>query len=185
MTVVIDIGCARHGGDYSIERLIEEYQPHELYGYDPAAGSVQEWLPGEYRTEGEWLDQAEEIGAGYLDTEATGLRKITLHREAAWTYDGEIGFRQDGLNSWVTELRGAPKVPCVDIARIVREVAPGHLDVILKIDAEGAEYDLLRHLMATGADQLVTLAVIEWHEPDRGRALIEEGFAAPVKEWPY
>jgi FkbM family methyltransferase len=184
VTVVIDIGCARHGGDYSIERLIEEYHPHELYGYDPSPGSVLSWMPDEHRA-GPVVDPEQEVGAGYLDTEATGLRKIELHRKAAWTYDGEIGYRADGLNSWVTELRGAPKVPCVDIDRIVREHGEGHLDVILKIDAEGSEYDLLRHLMATGGDKIVTLAVIEWHEPDRGRALIEKEFAAPVQEWPW
>lgn len=183
MTVVIDIGCARHGGDYSIERLIEEYRPHELYGFDPADGSILDWMP--FQTE---IMAGDHTGARWTasDDHEGGLRKIELVREAAWTYDGEIGFRQDGLNSWTTELRGAPRVPCVDIDRIVREVAtPEHLDVILKIDAEGSEYDLLRHLMATGADQLVTLAVVEWHEPDRGRALIEDEFAAPIKEWPY
>jgi hypothetical protein len=162
MTVVIDVGCARHGGDYSIERLIEEYDPHELYGFDPTL-DVSTW-----------------------PTPMPDRPVMCLRTVAAWTYDGEVGFRADGLNSWVTELRGAPKVPCVDLARVVREVAiPDHLDVILKLDAEGSEYDLLRHLMATETDRLLTLAVVEWHEPDRGRALIEEQFAAPIKEWPY
>lgn len=162
MTVVIDVGCARWGGDYSVERLIEEYEPDVVYGFDPAK-DVAKAMPRP------------------LMANIT----VALHRAAAWTFDGQVGYREDGLNSWITELKGAPQVRCVDIARVVREVAPGHMDVILKIDAEGSEYDLLRHLMVTGADQLLTLAVVEWHEPDRGRALIEEHFACPVKEWPY
>lgn len=166
MTLVIDIGCARYGGDYSIERLLEEYRPSILIGFDPNP-SDQGW---QYPTlENGWTSEPE----------------IRIERKAAWTYDGTIGYRADGLNSWVTELKGAPQVECVDIARVVAEEAADHLDVILKIDAEGSEYDLLRHLMVTGADQHVTLAVVEWHEPDRGRVLIEEHFAAPIKEWPY
>ncbi len=156
--IVIDIGCARYGGDYSIERLIEEFKPTWLYGFDPV----------------------EPLGRAYTEGSTTVF--INANGAAAgWTYDGEIGFREDGLNSWVTEVKGAPQVPCFDLARFI--VGLDANDIVLKIDAEGSEYDLLKHLMASGADALLALAWIEWHQPDRGRKLIEEHIACEIREW--
>src|SRR5262245_49585252 len=65
--IVIDVGCARYGGDYSIERLIEKFDPDALYGFDPA------WEPrmvdaGAYRTH------------------------IEVSTEVAWTRRGLVHF---------------------------------------------------------------------------------------------
>ena len=35
MSVVIDVGAARYGGDYSMERLIEQFNSTHLYAIDP------------------------------------------------------------------------------------------------------------------------------------------------------
>ena len=35
MTVVIDVGAARYGGDFSMERLIDQFNPTHLYAIDP------------------------------------------------------------------------------------------------------------------------------------------------------
>lgn len=158
-TVVIDIGCARHGGDYSIERLLDEFSPDVLYGFDPS-------------------DAIRESTDGLA--ERGGETQVFLSQQAAWTYDGEIGFREDSLNSWVTELKGAPQVPCFDLADFIYSICDQYTvgetrpQIILKMDAEGSEYDLLRHLILRGADLLIDLAWIEWHSPDRGREKIEE-----------
>ena len=200
MIVVVDVGCARYGNDYSIERLIEEFSPDVLYGFDPspfASGSVAEIL--EVAGKGTY---------GEYETEVDGCRVIVQGR-AAWTHDGEIGYREDGLNSWVTDLKDAPRVPCFDLATFIYQIAykdmlrepppmlpltpldlkmprpqPSELpEIILKIDAEGSEYDLLRHLIGTGADRLLKLAWVEWHEPDHGRAKIEEEIVCEIVEW--
>jgi len=164
--IVIDVGCARYGGDYSIERLIEEFKPDVIYGFDPNQG------PDEYP----WSSHPADGPTG--PTKATS---IIIEKKAAWIYDGEIGFRSDSLNSWVTELKGAPQVPCFDLARFIVELDTN--DIVLKIDAEGSEYDLLRHLIARRADALLKLAWVEWHEPDRGRATIESEIACEIQEW--
>jgi hypothetical protein len=172
MTIVIDVGCARYGNDYSIERLIEEFHPAIIYGFDPNQG----------RDEYPWTPNPPGMGP----TGPTHATAIHIEKKAAWIYDGEIGFQSDGLNSWVTEMNGAPRVPCFDLARFISEempyYEPSH-EIILKIDAEGAEYDLLRHLISRGADKLLKLAWVEWHQPDRGRAEIEQEIACELMEW--
>lgn len=162
MTVVIDIGCARHGNDYSIERLIEEFSPDVLYGFDPSE-AIRESTDGL-------------VG---LATKTS----VLLSQQAAWIYDGEIGFREDGINSWVTELKGAPQIKCFDLAEFILSLDDD--DIVLKMDCEGSEYDLLRHLILKGVDEKIRLAWIEWHEPDRGRAKIEDEWAGEMVEWKW
>src|SRR5213596_3219310 len=98
--IVIDVGCARYGGDYSIERLVEEFHPDVLYGLDPNP-AVHTGMPKK-----EYLS-------------AVAATTVTVERAAAWTYDGEIGYVEAGLGSWVTLNPLKPRVPCVDLARLV------------------------------------------------------------------
>jgi FkbM family methyltransferase len=162
VTVVIDVGCARHGNDYSIERLIEEFSPEVLYGFDPS--------------------EAVEVGRVEI-----GETRCKIERKAAWIYDGEIGFREDGLGSWVTDDSDAPKVPCFDLAKFIRSLG-GEAMPILKLDCEAAEYEILDHLIETGADHLLKLVWVEWHpfgpEDHQARRLsIEERIGCPLEEW--
>ena len=41
-------------------------------------------------------------------------------------------------------------------------------DVFLKMDIEGAEFEVLEHLLKRGAAQLVDTVSIEWHTQKRG-----------------
>ncbi len=158
--IVIDVGCARLGGDYSVERLIDWYHPDVLIGFDPTA-KVAEAMPA--------------------DLQGTN---VVLRREAAWIEDGEIGYFADGVNSQVGNSPGWPKVRAVDLARVIREL-PEEEEVIIKIDAEGAEYELLEHLLATGAIDRVSRLLIEWHPRHEGgrRRAIEEGMRARGVVW--
>lgn len=174
MTVVIDVGCARYGGDYSLERLIEEFDPIMVYGFDPSDEIVA--------SAGEDWERLNSDKLKYLTPSDCG---VVLEQKAAWIYDGYIGFRSSGLGSWVTELRGAPQVECFDIATFIEKIVEQvpKEEIVLKIDAEGSEYDILRHLIDRGTDGNLALVWVEWHEPDRGRAKIEEEIACKIVEW--
>ena len=161
--IVIDIGCARYGGDYSIERLIEEFHPDVLYGFDPHSSLAEIEIDGDI-----------------------GDTIVSLKRKAAWTFDGEVGYREDGLNSWVTDDPTAPKVPCFDLARFIEELP--ETEIVLKIDAEGSEYDLLSHLILTGADERLSLVWCEWHmtvENAEARRRVIEAEMCEIREWTY
>ena len=174
MTVVIDVGCARYGGAQSLEHLVAEFDPVMVYGFDPSneivASAGADWSrvnPNELR---------------YLTPSGCG---VVLEQKAAWIHDGTIGYRADGLGSWVTDLQGAPQVECVDMAIFIQDIHDNvpQEEIVLKLDCEGSEYEILRHLINKGVDKLLTLAWVEWHSPDRGRARIEEEISCEVVEW--
>jgi hypothetical protein len=176
VTIVIDVGCARYGGDFSVERLIDMYRPNMLIGYDPNPA-----VDGTYPQPGP----------------AHGC-VVYLRQEAAWIWDGEVRYQEDGLNSWVSDDVLAPMVPCVDLARVVMDMPDG--PVILKIDAEKSEYALLPHLIERRADRRLDRLIVEWHclrcgrgggthrpdcpQPDPiERERIERSLVCPVEEW--
>lgn len=152
--IVIDVGCARYGADYSIERLVEMFRPAKVYGFDPAQGL------GEYPWE--------------PNPKMANL-EVAIYKGAAWTYTGEVRFQADGLVGHIVEDESAPLVPCIDLAAFIEEMPEG--PVILKIDAEGAEYELLEHLIDTGSINRLTRLLVEWHPRHEGkrRRAIEEG----------
>ena len=161
MTVVVDIGCYSHpdhegASQDSVHRLIDRYRPDELYGFDPHPDMPDGWF--------------RENGTSYR-----------LTRKAAWTYDGTIGYAEGGLGSRIGSAD--VKVGCFDLARwIVEQYRP----LVVKLDVEGSEYALLEHLHAAGADRVLEVLLVEWHEaPDwearRDRLL--EAIPCPVLEW--
>lgn len=138
-SVVIDVGCATHGGDASIPHIVTELEPDLIIGLDPAGPN-----------------------SVFFDR---GTSVVTF-RAAAWMYDGEIGFVPGGLSGHVQE-DAEQKFPCVDLARVIRDL--GDATVTLKMDAEGSEYELLPYLIQQGLDERLDLAWIEWHCPTCGR----------------
>ena len=164
MTVVIDVGAAQYGGDYSMERLVEQFEPEWLYGIDPNPN---------------------------LTFPLAGTTKVELISAAAWIYDGTVGYREDGLNSWLTNDPRAPSVPCFDLARFIRELDEKHNDrLVLKLDCEGAEYELLSHLWMESVDELLDLVIVEWHPKadeagEELRRQIESTLRCEIREWPY
>lgn len=131
--LVIDVGCATYGGDSSIPALVEEFEPMYLYGFDP---STKERT---YRVDG------------------TQVREYSM---AAWTHDGHVGFSIANLGGKV-DPHGVT-TECVDLAAFINRCSEG-TEIILKMDAEGAEYDLIPHLRENDADLRLKSALIEWH----------------------
>ena len=76
MTVVIDVGCARHHTSFSIERLVEMFHPDMLYGFDPNDTARTEVVDG---------------------------CEVEVFQAAAWTSDGTVPFRYEEITSRVDE----------------------------------------------------------------------------------
>jgi hypothetical protein len=85
---------------------------------------------------------------------------IRIERKAAWTYDGKIWYLPAGLRSRVGV--GSERVPCFDLARWLGDLPDD--EIVVKMDVEGAEAQLLEHLIETGTDRLISLLLIEWHD---------------------
>lgn len=165
MTVVIDVGAARYGGDYSMERLIDQFNPKYLYALDPNPALE---LP----------DLCEET-------------IIELHHAAAWVRNGMVGYKADGLNSWLTDDGQAPSVPCIDLAAFIQVLSEKHDDkLVLKLDCEGSEYELLDWIISNDADELLDVCIVEWHpKSEPAHASLSADIASRIRcelqEWPY
>jgi len=139
-TCVIDVGCAKYGGDESIPYLIQEFSPDALLGFDPQTADDQYELDG---------------------------CLVTTRRAAAWTHDGSVTFEHAGTSGRVSGA--GVEVPCVDLVRVVSEALDDFDRVIVKMDAEGAEYELLPALIAAALDERLELVWVEWHCEACGR----------------
>lgn len=125
-----------------------------------------------------------------------GLR-FTLIEKLAWTYDGEVEFDSDGISDdsriyGVSRHEGGEpwrhgnpnaqvtNTPCLDFACYVKEHFSPNDYLILKMDIEGAEYDVLERMMQCGLLAWFKELYIEYHSWGRIslRPVIEEHIRA-------
>lgn len=133
--IVIDVGCATWGGDNSVGPLIDEFSPILLIGLDPAIERFSEFT----------LDGC----------------VVSLYPTAAWTSNGPIGFTVANLGGHI-DHESEVMFEGLDLAERVLSL-PSTQEIVLKIDAEGAEYDLVPHLVSRDADLRLKLMLVEWH----------------------
>ena len=55
------------------------------------------------------------------------------------------------------------KVPCIDLSQWIRNHCSSTDDIVVKLDIEGAEYQVLQRMLDTGVAQWVRFYYIEWH----------------------
>lgn len=147
--IVVDLGCHTHGDQDSIRKLIRRYEPEILFGFDPHPETVE----GIERVDGSVVVIARRAastvdGVGYLHLDGTATR---LARDGLPTHTFDLA-------AWLLTL---PRVL-----------------IVLKLDVEGAEYDLLPHLHDRLADELLERLLVEWHGDP-----LDINFACPVEEW--
>ncbi|MFK7840337.1 MAG: FkbM family methyltransferase [Bdellovibrionales bacterium] len=109
---------------------------------------------------------------------------VTVHKKAVWINDGEVDFyltdgRSDyygvedvpwGSSTVMKEKTSGnvnpdnmQSVPCMDLSAFIKENSANHDLVILKMDIEGAEYDVLEYLLETGAMNAINILMVEYH----------------------
>lgn len=115
-----------------------------------------------------------------------GKTRVVTVRAAAWTHDGSLRFALDGTRSRI----GATGVEtrCIGLARFIRDQED--TDIVLKIDAEGAEYALLEQLAEEKLDRWLRIAWVEWHpethDGDRSREdWLKKNLVCKVEDWTF
>jgi len=155
--IVVDLGCKTYDDTDSIGYLIDRFHPEILFGFDPHPE----------------LEEGVEVRDGTV---------VVTRRLAAWTYRTPLRFMLVDSSSRITTY-GDETVQAFDF--------PGWLltlpvPVIVKMDIEGAEYEVLRPILK-GADERISLLLIEWHpeQPyDAGsRDWLLGRLRCPVEEW--
>lgn len=165
--IVIDVGCLSwqrgSGVEDSIHTLIKRFQPKLLFGFD-----IHPALP-------------EKIG------NVNGTTVLTS-RKAAWSDPGTLGVEMQGNCTHVmVGGHGEGRVDCFDLARFIKLLPES--TIVLKLDAEGAEYVLLPHLIKQGAMAKISRLLVEWHEGQYAngwevdRSAIVSQISCPVEEW--
>ena len=121
---------------------------------------------------------------------------IAIHNLAVWTRDEKKTFypqiwgARTGSSlvegKYSTDPNVKVEVDCIDLAKWVKENNIIDAHTILKIDIEGAEYDIIPHLLEAGIQDLVDEWFIEWHgqtkTPNYNKA-VEENFTNIVPDW--
>lgn len=103
-----------------------------------------------------------------------GDEQTQVVEAAAWTHSGEIGFSSTGDDSGSVQFTSATRVPCIDLAEHFERPVD-----FLKLDIEGAEFEVINHLRETGALSQVRHAFIELHHWDgAGPPRFHEVFSA-------
>ncbi|ORY36270.1 hypothetical protein BCR33DRAFT_770302 [Rhizoclosmatium globosum] len=93
--------------------------------------------------------------------------------EANGVFDKPLKFRQNkdfwgsSLLSNHPDVTAQDKVdlPAVNIGRFILQNFRAEDFVVVKMDIEGAEYDVVPHLYSTGAYTIIDYLYIEWHKP--------------------
>jgi FkbM family methyltransferase len=168
--IVYDLGCYHHpdhqgSSQDSISKLVERFQPERLYGYDPHPA-----VP--------WFHE-----------ETIDGTVVQVRNMAAWNGSGTVAYdpRPDSPLSAAIGS-GDLYVRCFDVASDITahsQHSPGP-DIVVKLDVEGAEYDILERVIDLRADENLELVLVEWHDVQdaaKRRRSILRRLRCPVEEW--
>ena len=98
--------------------------------------------------------------------------KVTIINKAAWIFDGKVKLYQGSSqahtlykskttgdvdpNNWI-------EVECIDIADWIIENLRPDWNIIMKLNCEGAEYEIIPHLKNHGLLRWVNEWYVQWH----------------------
>jgi len=126
-------------------------------------------------------------------------QRINIHCKAVWVTDGVIDFYPQDFGKRVSSslIKGKyntssipVRVQTVDLAKwIILNTSKNHYN-ILKLDIEGAEYDLLPKLFKNNIDQYIDEWFIEFHgtkTPNYNKSVEEDFYnrGLKIKEWSF
>lgn len=107
----------------------------------------------------------------------SSMENVCFFQKAVWIYDGEIDFfvdtgrkyRYEGSTiisskkSRTLNKKEPIKVGCIDFSKWVKGVFSKDDYIILKMDIEGAEYEVLNKMIKDGTIEYINDLYIEWH----------------------
>jgi FkbM family methyltransferase len=115
--------------------------------------------------------------------------EIEAHNKAVWIRDGKIIFNQENhkktqsgsptdgssdIDGWASSIDGIGneymdeksenkvEVDCIDFGKFIKSLPD--TQIICKMDIEGAEFDVLRHIINDGSIAKISEIYVEFHE---------------------
>lgn len=139
--MVFDLGCAALEGDESIPKLLKQFKPMILFGFDPQEE------PREFVHNG---------------------TRVVIDNRAAWIHSGTVRFAGQSFGARVVE-RGGREIECVDVTYLIAKQLDAR--PVVKLDCEGSEYPILDKLIAAGYDARLGGVLVEWHCTECGHGI--------------
>lgn len=99
---------------------------------------------------------------------------IHFYDKAVWVHDGMVEFAVDSdkqpLGSTVESSKASIwnnnkhiMVDCIDFSEWLKQFS-GYSEVVVKMDCEGAEFEILNKLLDDGTLPIITLLLVEFHQ---------------------
>lgn len=114
------------------------------------------------------------------------LKRHVFHPEAIWTYDGEIDFylqdndfgKGHSVLAEKSNVRGdkSISVKCIDFSAWLERTFSDEDHVIVRMDIEGAEYDVLERIIDSGAIRRISFLMVEFHHETYPQLASEKRF---------
>ena len=103
-----------------------------------------------------------------FDADYAAHGDVALHHFAVWTRNGTMQWDNDGVMGRLAPGEqavgaDAATVATIDLAEFLQRQVVAADYVVIKMDIEGAEYDLVPHLLSTGASRLIDELLVECH----------------------
>lgn len=152
--IFVDLGA--YNGDtveqfISWGQLLGDISDARVFAFEPNPNFKAEW---------------EDI----VERQKKHVKEITFKQAAAWIDDYGLEFSlwsESPIGSTVMPAKRnwdagqVSYVPCFDFSNWLKQFKGE--DIYVKFDIEGAEYPILKKMIADGTDKLCKLMMIEWH----------------------
>lgn len=144
--IFLDCGANEGESIKRFQKLFSNHQEYDIFCFEPHGKSTKKF------------DQ---------------LPNITVINKAVWTHDGTVNFYLAGASPAGSTLlkdkttwkvsKTPMEIPCLDLsAWISREFKPKD-HIVLKMNIEGAEYEVLEKMLADGTLTMIDKLYISWH----------------------
>lgn len=90
--------------------------------------------------------------------QSAGLTDVEVCQTAVWDKDGFVAFDNTGADKGAISSTGRIQVPSINLSSRI----PQHVDM-LKLDVEGAEYDIINRMSVEGTLSRIQHIVAEYH----------------------
>lgn len=181
----IFIDCGGHTGS-SVRHFCNtrpDWQEYEIYSFEPDPQHWHRWpikinFPlQKYQTElrksivkefnvikkAVWIEDCEKeffITEANFRSEGGSTLNSTKHNHNYNKYYSQKGYKFEKI-----------KTTCIDIADFIFSISRPYKSthLVMKLDVEGAEYDIIPHMLANGTFNYIDEFYIEWHNWRAGR----------------
>lgn len=150
MTSKIFIDCGANDG-CSVRKFMDQRSGYEIYSFEPNPALAHHFagLPTSLIPKAVWTeDTSMEMFFDPIDADGSTLIE-----------EKETVFELKGANT----LCPKAEVQCIDLGRWIRETFEPDQYIVLKLDVEGAEYQILRKMLTDGTFTYLNELLIEFH----------------------